>query len=82
MLARKILPRSTKSLLRQVLTGARQHQLPVVYAPDRDQMLGNTLYNRGFPARSARQGRKGRIAPGVTVGFIELLGEGLNLPIG
>ncbi len=50
MLARKILPRSTKSLLRQVLTGARQHQLPVVYAPDRDQMLGNTLYNRGLPA--------------------------------
>jgi hypothetical protein len=46
MLALKILPRSTKSLLRHVLTGARQHQLPVVYAPDRDQMLGNTLYNR------------------------------------
>jgi hypothetical protein len=50
MLALKILPRSTKSLLRQVLTGARQHQLPVVYAPDRDQMLGNTLYNRGLSA--------------------------------
>jgi hypothetical protein len=50
MLALKILPRSTKSLFRHVLTGARQHQLPVVYAPDRDQMLGNTLYNRGLPA--------------------------------
>ena len=50
MLALKTLPRSTKSLLRHVLTGARQHQLPVVYAPDRDQMLGNTLYNRGLPA--------------------------------
>jgi hypothetical protein len=44
MLALKILPRSTKSLLSQVLTGARQHQLPEVYVPDRDQMLGNTLY--------------------------------------
>jgi hypothetical protein len=38
MLALKILPRSTKSLLRHVLTGARQHQLPVVYAPDRDEL--------------------------------------------
>ena len=49
MLALKILPRSTKSLLRQVLTGARQHQLPVVYAPDRDQMLGTLFTTEAFP---------------------------------
>ena len=47
---RQIYTRSTKPLRRQVFTGGRQHQLPVLDAPDGDQMLGDTLYNRGLPA--------------------------------
>ena len=52
MLALKILPRSTKSLLRQVLTGARQHQLPVVYALTAIRCSEHSLQLR--PSRALR----------------------------
>jgi hypothetical protein len=39
-----------RRLLRQVFTGGRQHQLPVLDAPDRNQMIGNTPHRRCPPA--------------------------------
>jgi len=44
--------KSTSPLLRQVFTGGRQRQLPMLDAPDRDQMLGNTPHSGSLSANN------------------------------